>query len=419
MLDLLENKTRLDELQPEIQLLVLANLDMDRILALPSFGVRYHQFAEDVFKRKYSQKSFEIADPLLMDMNEIREVNDIVYVKQFGEILRVLKKFGHLITKLSIEYNQFPTLGGVNMAPIIKYINKYCADSLIEFSVTVTSDYMEFFDKMAKPFQNVEILSISGRFNKLASANHDFAELFPSVTSLSLNYVQVFQQNSLDLNFQHLKQLNISFGQIDNSSFSQHHAEQLIRRNPPIHSMKLVRSDSNLLNVANEALPELESLELVGLVIKENKRIVFENVKLFTVVGDLGIIPETIAFKSLTEFHWIGLPVCNDKWMDLVEQNPHLMRLSVKTSVINDPQLKKLSEMQLNLVDISLLLHSDVQDDTIVEFVRKNKHMKRIQFAHKYSLKSTADAIQNEFGNEWTIEIHHNNNENQLTLERY
>lgn len=417
LIELLENKTELVGLDPQYRLLVLDSLNLSTILSFHVHDDYYSQIAEDVFKRKYSHKIIKIVDPVLIGLDEIPEEDDTVHIKQFGEILRVLKIFGHLITRLWIEYNQYRAFG-VDMAPIVKYVNLYCANTLIEFNVVMNSDYTEFFDEMTKSFEHVEQLSISGRFNKLTSSTLSFVEMFPSVRSLSLDYVQVLDKNGLDLKFLNLTHLNV---EIDNSRFTSEDIENILRANPKIQRLELGRGDLAILKVASEVLHDLESLELMNFFgghysDDDNERIVFENVKYFSVDGN---IPEIVDFKNLTEFYLTSFLLSDGEWIDFVAQNTNLLKLSVNKCQINNSQLQRLTEMELNLVKISLFLNFSVEDKTIASFVRKSGHMKKINFNKPFALKSAAELLRNEFGNEWNVTLCQSESESKVTLEHY
>lgn len=421
VMKLLENRTELAELGPDARLFVLDSLNLSTILSFPLFDDHYDRIAQEVFRRKYSRKTFKIADVVLIGFEEIPDVNNVIYLKQFGEILRVLKIFGHLMTKLKLEYSQHPQFGGVNISPIVKYINLYCADSLVELEVIISSDYVEFFDKMTKPFKNVKKLTISGQFNRLTGSTHTFTEMFPSVRSLSLYYVQVFDKNGLDMKFPHLIHLSVQVAQSDKTRFEDSDVEKLLRTNPYIRSLKLDRCDPNLLKIVNEVLHNLETLQLTSFigfrVFNENKPIVFKNVKYLLVDGDSSYIQDNVEFTNLTEFHLIGFAATNAHVVDFLAQNPHLKSVSVKKSHISETELKKLIEMNLNLDEITLLLSCDMNDETVLNFVRKYENMKKITFTSQYSLKTIAEATRKEFRNKWAVILHSSNLESKVTLE--
>lgn len=404
---ILENRTELVELLPNDRLLLIDSLNIDTILSLNNNDELYLRLAEDAFKQKYSQKVFKIVDPVRMGFDDIQEVLNVVYVEQYGEILRLLKYYGHLITKLSIVYSQYPQFGGVNMAPIIKYVNTYCNNNLIEFDITINSDYMEVFDKMTKPFKQVKKLSICGKYNKMESSTLSFGELFPALRSLSLNYVQVHDKNNLDFKFPHLKHLYVEIGQSDKTRFTEDDVEKMIMTNSNIKSLKLGRCDIDMLKIVSELLLDLESLQLVSFInyhhFKDDERIVFKNVKYFSIVGEFGVISEYVEFKNLTEFHMTGSPSSSGDWIDFIAKNPHLKILSVRKLHTTGFQLKRLTELNLNLAGISLSLNHNVEYETIADFVRKNENIKKIDLTQQFSLQSTAEALQKEFGKNWSV----------------
>jgi len=422
-IEILENRTKLVELLPKNRLLLIDSLNIDTILSLNNNDELYLRLAEDAFKRKYSQKVFKIVDPVRMGFDDIQEVINVVYVRQYGEILRLLKYYGHLITKLSIVYSQYPQFGGVNMAPIIKYVNTYCNNNLIEFDLTINSDYMEVFDKMTKPFKQVKKLSLCGKYNKMASSTLSFDDLFPALRSLSLKYIQVHDKSNFDYKFPHLKHLYVEIGQSDKTRFTEDDVEKMIMTNSHIQSLKLGRCDMKMLKIVSEILLDLESLQLVSFInfhhFKNDERIVFNNVKYFSVVGQFDGILEYVEFKNLTEFHIIGSPSYYGNWIDFIAKNPHLKILSVQKTHTTGSELKRLTELNLNLAEISLSLNHNVEYETIADFVRKNENITKIELTIQFSSQSIAEALQKEFGKIWSIIRNCSDLESRVTLQHH
>lgn len=167
-----------------------------------------------------------------------------VEVSQFDKVLKILRNFGHLITKLKFESDR----GGnkSKTEEIGRHIDKYGSNSLRE--IIVLNDRINAIGQ----FRNV--------FNKFERKTCKSLEYFQwwaqvLITVTNLTFHEYYYLNLVYLN------LPVMF--VDNNYL---HLNNLLRLNPQLQSFQI----SNLVNVeflcgVNELLPKLETLSVASL----------------------------------------------------------------------------------------------------------------------------------------------------------
>lgn len=407
--DPIQNKTQLMDLNTDVHLLILEELNLLDLVSLAETNVYFSFVAADVFRRKKSIKPFKIIDPLLDEFDNYVETNELIYMRKFSLILRVLKQFGHLISHLLIVYSSNELYLDVASTNIIsKSINLHCSNTLTHFEIF--SHHETFFDEMVKPFEKVEKLLIRGKYNKLGSNSLVFVELFPIIHQLNLEYIEVNDTSCIDQEFSHLEKLHIDISRNDNPSrFTENEVFNILKRNPQIRSLELDKSSRKFLMKVNQILPRLESLRLLHYFpfSESVERIVFENVKNFSIAESAESAPKNIEFPKLMEYHTENLkPGLYNKWMELVENSTYLKKLYVEK--VNDARLLNLTTIGLNLSEVYFNLKSDVNDQTIVRFIKNNEQLKTIHFTrdtYKINVfKTVAETLRQQYGDKWTIE---------------
>lgn len=408
----MKNKTQLMDLNIDVQLLILEEMDLLDLISVSETNPHFSSLAEDVFRRKNAKKLFKIIDPLFGSFQNLIETNKTIYIRQFSVILRLLKQFGHLISRLVIIYGTTSKLAMnvVSINTISEAINLHCSKTLTHFEVF--NYHNSFFDSMMKPFEKIEFLLIRGLFNNLGSDTLTFAELFPAMRQLILEYVEVQDTSCIDQKFPHMEKFHIEISRYNNSNrFAENEVLKLLTKNPQIRSLKLSKSSRAFLITVNQILPKLESLELVNYFPfnnESNKRIVFENVKNFSIEGSSESAPKNFEFKKLNEFHTENLPLLYNKWVELVKKSPYLQKLYVEK--VDDENLLKLAKIDSNVTEVQFNLKLDVSDQAIVAFVTKFENTKKIHFIRDKmpdTFDNVAEILKQQSGDKWTIKETH------------
>lgn len=362
---------------------------------------------------------------MLDDFDKFSDENNIIKMRQFSIILRVLKQFGNLITHLSIFYSSSNKLsmGVPSINKISESINLHCSNTLEHFEIF--SQHETFFDEMVTPFVKVKKLSIHGKFNNLRSDTLGLPELFPAVRLLRIEHIDIRDTSGIDHmadhEYPHMDQLQIEISRYSNPSrFTEENAFKLLKKNPQIRHLELDKTSRTFLLTANEVLPLLESLRLVHYFPfhgESKQTFIFENVKNFSIAESCESAPQYVEFRNLIEYHTENLfGLLYNKWVQLVEKSPHLQKLFVNN--VNDEYLLKITAIDLNLIEVNFGLETDVSDETIVNFIRKNERSKKIHFTRnemQNTFKGVAVILHEQFADKWIIK----ETKFSLFLERY
>lgn len=421
-----ENQLKLTDLNEDVQLLILDELDFSSLISLAETSKAYSFLVADMFKRKYlKSKALVIFNPFYPDggtvdtpFNDtnVQITTEKIIVDHFGAVLKILQLLGHLITKLSFHCHFVWNDLSLVVSEIGRYINKYCANSLIEFDIVNYGG--TFLQKMSTPFKQVESVSIAGKFNTFDSETLAFEKLFPSMRKLSLKSLDIRDGTIIDREFPNLDSLFVCMSYLGND-FRQDHIESLLIKNQQIRILSIDSGSRSILKFVGNHLPNIFTLSIENYfdyTLLDLSPIVFKNVKNFTVIaGNRRSVPDNIYFPNLVEFSAYVDSWSGDKWIDIVHciaRNASTFRkLKVwqdekSTDSLQDEQLNRLSEQTLNLDEICLKLYKNVGDETIAAFVLMNAKTKKIRLSRvdpPNSFQNVVNMIRNQFGNKWNI----------------
>lgn len=279
--------------------------------------------AEVVFKHKFIGERYEI-DGSLFKNGSIEET------------LHVLEWFGHLITKLKIDYE---LIDANQSARLNRCLNECCAHLLNDIQLSHCDD-----DKLIRllgPFKKVEGITL--QFGNLRKDSVEFEKIFPAVRNLDLSEMFYTFSGCFERQFPHLENLKMEFW---NGLYPQTWPvlEKRLQLNPQLKHVTFGHSNWNILRIMSKYVPKLESLELQHFDDKsmfQGEDIRFENMKYFTMDKKCEIRDDRIPiiFGSLEEIECYE-PL--EKWTHIIENNRNLKRIFA--SQLNDKQLLKIYE---------------------------------------------------------------------------
>lgn len=408
---------RFENLNSDVLFLIFMEMDLPELISMAKTKAYFSLLAVDVFKRKYLKKSVKIHDPFYEwgngsgvwwsgDSVNYKVVDDGVVIKHYDTILNVLKLFGHVISRLDVTYSS--TYEETDISNISSSINLYCSNTLTE--LYIDSFQEKFFENMSKPFIELRTVSIKGEFSAFDS-NLKFEELFPAVRDLTYLPIFISDGNAINRVFVHLQSLHVHIWELKKSwRFTQDDVEALLRKNPQIRSVKFNYCTRPFLKIVSEILPNLQELEIDNyrnaLTGDNGEPITFKNVTYFAVRTGAESAPQNIFFPRLHEFFTNVFPRNCYKWIDFVRNCTTLKILQVSGAFITNEQLGRLAERSLDLDEVHIQLNTNVNDETIIEFVTVNKNIGKILFSKQKksdSLMSIANTIRSNFGNKWKI----------------
>lgn len=406
----MNNRTRIMDLNMDVQLLILENLNLTDLLSIAQTNQHLSSLAVDVFRRKFSSKTVMIHDPNFNKTDDNLDGN-VIYIENIGTISKMLKYFGAYMTHINAAYGHnvtrvksiVPLLDRIN-----SWINLYCSENLIHFQIDSFYDDLSL-SKINKPFKRVENITIRGRLKELSGSSLNFNELFPALRRLYLPFLNVHNKNSLLGHFPHLEHIEIStFAYTDPLRLTEASVEFILRKNPQIRSIKLSSSSVSFLKILNDLCPNLEWLELdhfkTDSETKESSEIVFKNVRTFKVYSTYNV-PKNVKFTKLIQFHTDGyLTLSLSEWgQRLLEKNKQLKKLyldrgCVGTEVLEIPALSQIFE-------ISLTFCARVDDESIIRFINNNQQMEKFHIIFQERTGNLSKILRRECENaeKWII----------------
>lgn len=375
--DIMNNKTQFDDLNLDCQMLIFDHFNLSTLVVVAETSKYYQSLAADVFKRNFAKMEIQIFTPFLKH-STIFGGENYTATQNVDIATKLVRNFGYLIDSLKIgHYSHYDE----QTKQINKMINLYCSETLMRISI---QSYKEnIFDSMKVPFKKVVDVYIDGRYDKLGGQLLNLNDIFPSMHRLFLNYVKISDLTSIELTFSHLQYLHIEIYQyedidrIDDAAF-----KRFIKKNPQIRTMKLLHGSRRSLEFISKFSTNLETLKIKWYderVPNEGRQqIYFGNVKRLEMEHSSQSIPENITFSNLIEFKSDAHPNNCHKWIDFVDQNRNVSILRLTGRYINNAEFSMLVTFNLSLTEDSLKCDSDVNGQTIIQFIENSKDLRQI-----------------------------------------
>lgn len=146
------------DVNDDCQLIILDKLGVRALVSMAESNTRFLHLAKEIFRCKYSKRTFKITNTFETDQDEVYETSTIVRIVHFEMAQKILKYFGHLIENLDVTY-WLTRDKGKKSNEISELINLYCSESLIDL-VVFKDLRLKFFENMERPFKKVENLKL-------------------------------------------------------------------------------------------------------------------------------------------------------------------------------------------------------------------------------------------------------------------
>lgn len=294
-----------------------------------------------------------------------------------------LRVFRNVIQHLEVEYPS---------TIVSQYINKYARNSLIQLKIV--SAKKDTFDHFTRPFSKVEYLSIDfDSFQNTISDHLSFVEMFPKLQSLELG-------SNVKLNlvvdaFPSLKHLHVK------RIHQKEEFEKILSKNPQIRSIQTYELSTNVCNMINRCLPNLESLTISSTSNDFKNKTSFENVKYVKVLDQFGLEKlKHITFPRL-KFLTIKYLTYINSWFDFFKQHKNISHFTVYDIEGNEIHsfIKLLKEMP-NLIEITVQYRNYGQQ-VYFETVASCEKLEKINLL---SLPiEIANTLSERLANDWII----------------
>lgn len=389
---------------------ILEELDLFSLISVSELNEQLTNIAAGILQKKFAKKSLNLPSRShsgTIKSADISENSFSITIKNVQLLLKVLDKFGYLVKTLKIEH-----LSPHEISSIYEYINLYCSETLEQIDFTMRDH--DFFNAFTMPFKNVQRVSIIGKPDQWTNPKLSFSEMFPALQELNLVIHPISDASWFDHVFPHLERIRFDVMSSSRNSYDEV-LENIIRKNRQIRSLYLTNASLKLLKF----LADETQIEVLGIHRLENNSNVpgtehdihFANLKVLKVQVGFDKLPENIGIENLEEFQTDGYSE-GSKWIKFIERNKNLKSLYVTRHCITNEELTRISIANLNMREINAALHRDVEDQTIVDFIKSGKNLQKLHFPRYFDLDiekgksfmTTMHILRQELKNEWNVQ---------------
>lgn len=384
---------------------ILSFLDLEDLLNVADTNRRLHRAAGFVFDQKYRKKQLYLSPFSLTTVENLTFDEEFICIVDIQYCLRFIRCFGPSISQVAIECTDDDE--GC-CTELFRYVNKYCANSLIELNVEGCDK--SIFDRMHQPFEKIEEIS----FQNCALNQLKLNEYFPQVKRLSLNRSRINSQY-IAVNLPHLEYFQYA-GNIDNElpeHVTMENFEQFIRLNPQLESITI---DGfwyvERLRYMSEHLHRLEELRVTmfnrSTDVSDTKEIRFKSVKKFELLWcSFDLFPGiALSFDQLEVFRTVGIPY--NYLLDFVQKNQTISTLKILSgrhngslNIENIIEIAKALPSLTNL-DVSSANENGISIDKAYRLTIELKQLQKLSFL----ARNEPDAVNShtKLGSEWHFE---------------
>lgn len=385
-------QTTIANFPSELLLIIFENLNLREFNIIAKSNQFYGRIALTAFKHTFGNKSLIINENgIYIETQQKQRASDYGAVKSgdMDVMYSTLKLFGHLITKLIINYKHFRSweCGQVNAR-----ISKYLGTSLIE--ITLWKFNSIHFKNFIGPFEKVQILTIDECF--IYSNDINLPNVFPSLRNLQFTYDEKLRFSLFEHHFAHLEEINELSYQGDVERI-----KTLLQLNPQLRKLKIQYITWEFLKKLSNLLPQLERLEIAVLSAQNSfneLEIHFENLRtlklwsLRDLPSNVPIIPLKFSDKFEELIDWTLGP----HLLNFISRNKHLKKLFTQ----NHEFLRIAEELpHLEEFRTDFSIYTTTNIEKVVQFLGVAKNLKQMKL--KSYCAGSSDAILQRVSNEW------------------
>lgn len=369
---------------------VCSYLCFDDLLSVADTSKHLRTAANLVFTLKYAKKWVHLHE-FIYSPNRKVEIKDKIEVYNWKTSYKILRCFGHLISKLDIDLQiTFASSFGNKLKPflvsadrLIEYVYEYCADSLTRMRIKGLPDGS--LNNAPKPFSSIEDVHIS------AGSNFDenqLTRLFPKLRSLmygNFYWKDTISSMCIDGHFPHLEHMELRSPYHDiQDEFSKMCTpiHSFLLSNPQLQSLTMpFISNVNIIQIINECVPNLQNLSLVDhfeRISKYNGSTVhFKYVRKFGIVGISKRFPKIpFTFDHLEEFSLTHSPEDSEEFYTFLRENPSIRKITVEGKM----NISRLASALPMVEEIDTSRYFNYTSDEVDGFINQLKFLRKFSF---------------------------------------
>lgn len=386
-----------DQLNNIVLLEIFDQMSFDELVNVSDLGERYHE----IVIQHYMIPKFKIHNNLVKISFERKYNETKIYNLSWGDqidlrnikiILKTLRNFGHLISKL--EYDGL-SANSSTKEMIGRYINEYCQSALIEINYQNFND--NEMDEWRKPFEIVETVAFdSGVLNKQLSSQ--LSRIFPKLRSLRLSGITVFEKTYIEQHFPFLESFYF---------FSTPHLldiNQFLTLNRQLKALHMAQEfESDFPQFLNETLPELEELSYSlssTRQFKDNNVTYLSNVLKLCINALDSNEPQyfPFIFPSIEELTLFASNA--EKWINVITQMKSMKKLVILIGRVNTQQWRTITRELTHLQEIKLEYDASRIDD-IIGSIESHENLLKVTF--RYLSEVDRQYISDTINSNWKL----------------
>lgn len=384
-----QNVTQLLNLPLELLLDIYEQFELPDLVNISKTHPRNQEAADIVFRNKYSNGLITITGQHIPNVKIIVHSQGITFYGM--EItLQILQAFGHLMTKLQIQYRY---INEEDRKKVNDYITKFCGQTLSYIDLVDCNG--DELDSLTGPFTELSELRFQSGFLNTERVRLD--QVFPAMRTLYQGSMSFSNLTCFEYNFAHLEQYDIVTHQDDYPPSM----AKLIKKNPQLKRSSLFNGDMELLKLFNENVPKLERFEVEFFddfhALSADESIRFENLRKLRfghIFRRLPVDCIPLEFAALEEFEHKGQL---KEWFDVIKRATTLKILTI--GGISSGQLKEIGEHLPILETFTVSYVSEKRPENVISFMRNGEHLKKVSFGHIDA--KTREAISEQLSSEW------------------
>ncbi|XP_055304938.1 uncharacterized protein LOC129569798 [Sitodiplosis mosellana] len=338
--------TKITDVNDDCFEVIFGHLMLQDLVNVADTCKRFQTSSKAAFATKCRGKVMML-DPSLNRLPPIESFKNAVEVFGMSNCLKVLRHFGHKITMIYIDYLY---INEVKQAELGRYMNEYCADSLID--IAIAGAPKEVAANWTKPFVNAQTIEL--RWSDLG----DLSEWFPKTRRLVLHAGAKWAENT----FPHLEELEIHDDVNEDKRAS---IAETLRLNPHLPQLRLLDLGYDM-KFMKGVSSYLQSLTLLDIRCDDEffnlggSSIHLKSVKEFNIdlrrVGEMSRIP--FSFGQLEKMQLkVNDFKMNDNFGKFLKQNPSLSKLVIHSQVcIWAQNSRTVEQIKMDIAEVSPLL---------------------------------------------------------------
>lgn len=384
---------------------ILQFLNLKDLLNVADSNKRLNRAACLVYAQKYGTLSHVMESFRTRGMRIFLEIAGTLTINGLYTSLRFVRCFGSVISRMKMNATEY-----CHDTKLIRYVNEFCAKSLIELELT---GWMSqpigsiVLAEIHKPFEKIEQISI-----KCCLLDDDLMMInkwFPQLKHLYLKSNVIVDSRFIAAHFPYLENFQYYKNDYLLHNLELNQIEDFIHLNPQLKALELDEVlDIKLLRYIGESLNRLENLKIgysfytdptIFKDFSDIAMIRFKSVKKLS-ISVPGIMEEMpFSFDQLEDFTTFEL--ISDILLDFLKKHPSITKLTFNNSDLSEEDISQAIKVlpSLSNLDVATLFSAN----EVIPYMIQLKQFKKLKkFTFEIEDKHQVNYLQTKLDQEWS-----------------